>query len=233
MNLNLVAVLFAACASFTAALKDGQKHELAKAPLVRHSKKTGYSQSSSHQSKQKISKSSQKVSSSNHKVSKSSTSRSLTPHPSSSLKLSSDKHERSKCCSRELEAILYSPPSTVKDYLANIAAQMRTNIQVIMIAFADGNLEYLRKYVEEYNIYVTVAGPFGLPVIVTRTFIATTTPLKNVGTAQTYVGHDGFYVDSINGYYNYQFSFMSSNGQYITFVLSLPLSAMANSPTNC
>lgn len=220
MNFNLVALLFAACASFAAALTTGQQEKLAMAPPVRHSKHSKYTtKSSSHKPL--------------HRKGSSISSSSLSKPSLSPLQSASESHNQSKACSRRLEAILYSPPSTVKEYLAKISLEMRTDIQVIMAAFAGGNLEYLRTYVNKYKILITVAAPFGLPVIVTPTLIAETVPLQNVAFAQTLAGRDGFYADSTFDYYNYQFSMMSSNGQYITFILSLPLSAMTNSPKNC
>lgn len=241
MNFNFIAALLAVCVSFAVAVPEGNDH-LAQAPPVKHSKKTAHHGSKS----SSVSKHGKSVSSSASKHGKSlSSSRfgkssvistssfSPVPRSSSSLQFASEIHDASKKCARQLEAILYSPPSTVKDYLAKIANEMRTDIQVIMAAFAGGNLDYIRTYVNRYNILVTIAGPFGLPVLVGPTIIAYTEPLKNVATAQTYTGRDGFYADSRNFYYNYQFSMMSSNGQYITFILSLPLSAMTNSPTKC
>lgn len=282
MNFNLIATLFAICASLTAAVTEGQQEKLAQAPPVRVGKKAGKHGDSSASRKHDISSSKcdgsssrkhdsssskndssssrkQDSSSSKHVSSKSkadsssksskwtsctsssstscpslsSSSRSTIPRSSSSLKFSSELHESSKECSRRLEAILYSPPSTVKDYMTKIANEMRLDMQVIMAAFSAGNLEYIRIYVNRYNILITVAGPFGLPVLVAPNFVAQTLPLMNVATAQTYSGRDGFYADSKNNYYNYEFSMMSSNGQYITFILSLPLSAMTNSPTVC
>lgn len=232
MNFNFIAFLFAVCASFSAAATEDQQEKLVVAPPVRHSKASSKASSS-----RKAAGSSSKVISSSHKASAGShrtrPNHSVAPRSASTLQLSSEVHESSKACSRQLEGILYSPPSTVKDYLAGIANEMRTDIQVIMAAFAGGNLDYLRVYVVRYNILITVAGPYGVPVLVSATFNAATVPFKNVAFAQTMVGRDGFYTDPVNNYYNYQFSMMSATGQYITFVLSLPLSAMANSPTNC
>ena len=210
MNFNLIAALIAICVSFATAIPEGRSDKLVQAPPVKHNK---HSRRNSRPIK--------------------SSSFSVVPRSSSSLKFASELHENSKACTRRLEEILFSPPSTVKNYLAKIAMEMRTDIQVIMAAFAGGNLEYIRTYVNRYNILITMAGPFGLPVLVGPTIVAYTEPLKNVATAQTDAGRDGFYADPRNFYYNYQFSLMSSNGQYITFVLSLALSAMTNSPTNC
>ena len=284
MNFNLIAVLFAACSSLTAAVSNVQPERLAQAPPVRQNRKNGNvakrvhaagldslqvsssrtsssrKDSSAHSSRRESSRSpskSRESSSRSPSKSRESSSRSpsksresssrlqressskrdsslsAAPRSSSSLQLSSDVHENSKACTRRLESILYSPPSTVKDYLNKIANQMRVEIQLIMAGFAAGNMDYLLTFVNKYHILITVSGPFGTPVIVTPTFIAKANPLMFVSFAQTYSGRDGFYVDPSNAYYNYQFSMMSSNGQYITFVLSLPLSAMTNSPTNC
>ena len=223
MNFNLIAVLFSACSFLTAAVSNTQSAKIVSAPAVRHNKKDCRTHKQSSHSPSISWKSLSKIDSS----------LSAAPRSSSSLQLSSDVHENSKACTRRLESILYSPPSTVKDYLNKIANQMRVEIQLIMAGFAAGNMDYLLTFVNKYHILITVSGPFGTPVIVTPTFIAKANPLMFVSFAQTYSGRDGFYVDPSNAYYNYQFSMMSSNGQYITFVLSLPLSAMTNSPTNC
>jgi hypothetical protein len=230
MHFNLIAALLAAVAfTFTVAVTDHRKPtksnnsratRLADAPPVRGSKK--HKQSSS------TAKSSKIDSRPSFSIKKSHTSRALTVSESSS-----PANDKTKICTRKLEAILFSPPSTVKDYLAKIADEMRADIQVIMAAFAGGNLDYLRTYVNRYNIFITLSGPFGQPVLIASDFVAYTANLMTVGLAQTYSGRDGFYVDTANQFYNYQFTLMSTNGQLLSFILSLPLSAMTNAPTYC
>lgn len=241
MNFNIITTLLAAVAfTFTAAVTDdkfgkaGEKSvKLAVAPPVRGGKKQHHRSSSSSKSSSAARHSTTSSSSRRTAISSSSSIKSRSSRPLSVLESSSSAHEKTKICTRELEAILYSPQSTVKDYMSKIADEMRTDIQVIMAAFAGGNLDYLRTYVNKYNILVTLYGPFGQPVLVASDFVAYTDYLKNVGVAQTYSGRDGFYVDTASQYYNYQFTLMSINGQLISFILSLPLSSMTNTPTNC
>lgn len=211
MNFNFIATLLAACATLTAAVTAVKKDKLVNAPPVRG--KTGKG----------------------GKQSKPVPARSSSRPAKSSLQIaSSSAEEANRICTRKLEEIVYGPSSNVKTYLSKIAAEMRADIQVIMNNFAAGNLDYIRTYVNKYNVLITVGGPFGSPVIVTPTFNAYTVPFKNVGTARTYAGVDGFYSDPTNQYYNYQFSLMSINGQYITFVISLPFTSMTLTPTdNC
>ena len=223
MNFNLIAVLFSACSFLTAAVSNTQSAKIVSAPAVRHNKKDGRTHKQSSHSPSISWKSLSKIDSS----------LSAAPRSSSSLQLSSEIHESSKICTRRLESILYSPPSNVKDYLNKIANEMRDEIQLIMAEFSAGKMDYIRIFVNRYKILITISAPFGKPVLVAPTFIAAIDPLMIVSLAQTYAGRDGFYVDPSNTYYNYQFSVMSTNGQYISFVLSLPLSAMTNSPTNC
>ena len=224
MNFNLIAILLAAVAvTFTAATDKSKlkNDKLAPAPPVRGGKKQ-------HRSVSSVSNSASKTShSSSSSVKKSRSSRPL------SVLESLSRNEKTKICTRELEAILFSPPSTVKDYLSKIANEMRADIQIIMAAFAGGNFDYLRTYINKYNILITLYGAFGQPVLVASDFAAYTDYLKNVAVAQTYSGRDGFYVDTATQYYNYQFVLMSTNGQLISFILSLPLTSMTNTPTYC
>lgn len=164
------------------------------------------------------------------KSSKSSKS-SLSPYHWGSSLITQSK-EQSKVCARELEAIVYTPSSSVKAYLATIAAKMRINIKQIMASFAAGNLAYLRSYITDYNLFITVIDAIGIPVFVASDFYASTNPIKTVAQAQTNFIGEGFYSDPSIGYYNYQFSVMSNYGAYVSFVLSLPLSAASNVPTN-
>lgn len=136
-------------------------------------------------------------------------------------------------CSRKLEAILYSPPSTVQKYLAEIAAKMRIDIKKIMASFAAGNLGILRSYITNYHILITINDSIGKPVLVASDFSAYTDPIQNVAQALSYTNSDGFYADSSRGFYNYQFNVMSNYGVFVSFILSLPLSAMTNVPISC
>lgn len=233
MNFNIIAVLLSAITlSFVAAVTDeklgkSDKHvKLAAAPPVRGGKKHHRSSSVATSSTAPSSTSASASLSSSSSVKRSRSSRAHSV-------LESASHEKTKVCTRELEAIVFSPPSTVKEYMSKIADEMRTDIQVIMAAFSGGNLDYLRTYINKYNILITLFGPFGKPVLITSTFVAYTAFIQSVALAQTYSGRDGFYVDVATQYYNYQFTLMSANGQLINFVLSLPLSAMTNTPTNC
>ena len=227
MNLNIIAILLAAVAfTFIAAVTDeklgkGDKNiKLAAAPPVRGGKKHHRSSSVAP---------STSPSSRSSSVKRSRSSRALSVLESAA----SSSHEKTKICTRELEAIVFSPSSSVKEYMSKIADEMRADIQVIMAAFAGGNLDYLRTYINKYNILITLVGPFGQPVLVTSNFVAYTIFLQNVALAQTYSGRDGFFVDTATQYYNYQFTLMSINGQLINFILSLPLASMTNTPTNC
>lgn len=260
MNFNFIATLLAAVTfTFTAAVTDEKVGKgadkgikLAAAPPVRGGKKqqqqhyhrSSFVDTTTSSSKSRSSSSAARHSSSHSRhgtnssrrpttSSSSSIKKSRSSRPLSVLESSSSINEKTKICTRELEAILYSPQSTVKDYLSKIADEMRADIQVIMAAFAGGNLDYLRTYVNKYNILITLYGPFGQPVLIASDFVAYTDYLKNVAVAQTYSGRDGFYVDTASQYYNYQFTLMSINGQLISFILSLPLSAMTNTPTYC
>lgn len=150
----------------------------------------------------------------------------------SSLQTSSSS-DSSKACARQLEGILYQPETNVKAYMAKIALEIRADIQVIMAAFSAGNLEYIRTYIQKYNILITIMGPFGAPVLITENFVAYTSSMMSVGLAQTYLNREGFYVDSTNGFYIYQFVLWSNDGQMISFILGLPTSAMANTPIDC
>ncbi len=143
------------------------------------------------------------------------------------------KEKQNQVCTRQLEQIVFSPPSNVKDYLAKIAAQIRLDIQVIMAAFAGGNLEYVRTYTVKYGILITILAPFGQPVLVADSFVAYTDFIQNVAQAQTYTGRDGYYVDVDTQYYNYQFVLMSTDNQMVTFVLSLPMASMTNTALKC
>ena len=109
---------------------------------------------------------------------------------------------------------------------------MRINIKQIMTSFASGNLAYLRSYITDYNLFITVIDAIGTPVFVAADYYASTTPIKTVAQAQTNLIGEGFYSDPSLGYYNYQFSVFSNYGVYVSFVLSLPLSAASNVPTN-
>ena len=129
-------------------------------------------------------------------------------------------------CSRQLEEIIYSPPSAAKDYLAKISLEMRANIHEIMAALIANNYKYLQQWVNKYNIVITASGPFPFPVLVTSDYIASVPPLFIASNAQTFAGRDGFYLDSQGGYYNYQFTVWTINAEYMTFVLSLPLSSI-------
>lgn len=169
-------------------------------------------------------------SSKSSKPSKSSKSSTSPYHWGSTLITQSN--EQSKVCARELEAIVYTPSSSVKAYLATIATKIRINIKQIMTSFAAGNLAYLRSYITDYNLIITVIDAMGIPVVVASDFYASTDPFKTVGQAQTNFIGEGFYSDPSVGYYNYQFSVMSNYGVYVSFVLSLPLSAASNVPTN-
>lgn len=223
MNYTAIATLLAAiCVTFTAANVeqvekfDGQR--LAAAPPVRGKKGAHHK-----------GKPAKWISDS---CSLSSSSRSCRRSlPSSSLISASD--DSSKVCTRELEGILYGPTTNVKLHLAKIAAQIRADIQVIMAAFSGGNLEYIRTYMNMYKIIITIMGPFGQPVLVAPEFVAYTSNIMSVGIAQTYVGREGFYVDTKNGFYNYQFVLWSNDGQMVSFILSLPIIEMTNAPLNC
>lgn len=210
MNFNSIATLIAAiCLTFTAANVDqiekagGQK--LAVAPPIRGKKVSS------------------KTKPSNRSCRRSS--------PNSSLISASE--DVSKVCTRELEGIIYGPSTNVKIYLARIAMQIRADIRAIMAAFSGGNLEYIRTYMNMYKIIITIMSPFGAPVLVAPEFVAFTSNIMSAGLSQTYVGRDGFYVDTKNGFYNYQFILWSTNGQMISFILSLPIAEMTNVPLDC
>ena len=229
MNLNIIAILLAAVAfTFTTAVTDekeklgkGDKNiKLAAAPPVRGDKKHHRSSSVA---------TSNSPSSPSSSVKRSRSSRTLSVLESAV----SSSQEKNKICTRELEAIVFSPSSSVIVYMSKIADEMRADIQVIMAAFAGGNLDYLRTYVNKYNILITLVGPFGQPVLISSNFVAYTIYLQNVALAQTYSGRDGFFVDTATRYYNYQFTLMSINGQLLNFILSLPLSSMTNTPIDC
>lgn len=239
MNFNLIATLIAVCASFTAAFGSDKKEKLVSAPPVRGGKhgKHGSKHGSKHDLKhaEKASKHDKPVKLVQVSAPRpsSSSSKSIASRPArSSLQVASDAHKASQVCARKLEEVLYGPSSNVKTYLQKIATEMRTDIKVIMAAFAGGNLDYLRSYVLKYHILITISGPFGQPVLVAPDFNAYTDYFKNVGFARTLVGIDGFYADPANQYYNYQFALKSAQDQYITFVLSLPFVEMTLTPTN-
>ena len=217
MNFSLIASLFALCASFATAFNT-KNAQLASAPPVRDVKKGRKRPIKEHYGKPTRDYSSSTPVSS--------------PIPSS-LQIASSVHDASKVCTRKLESIIYSPPNNVKAYLAKIAAEIRTDIKLIMAAFAAGNLDYIRTYVIKYHILITVSGPYGSTVLVAPNFNADNVPFQSVSWAQTFTGREGFYNDPSNQYYNYQFSLTSTDGQYITFVLSLPLNVMTLSPTEC
>lgn len=142
--------------------------------------------------------------------------------------------KQSKACTLELEKLLFSPSSTVQNYMAKIAKEMRADIQVIMSSFAGGSLEYIRSYAVKFGIKITIFGPLGQPVLVTSDSTVYTSYVQNVAMAQTYLNRDGFFTASASdvstGYYDYQFTLRSTDGQLLTFALSLPLSAMPNFP---
>lgn len=133
-------------------------------------------------------------------------------------------------CSRALEGIIYTPETCAYQYLQRIADQIKLQIPQVFSEIASGNLNVISSIAAAYGITVYLATPYGNPVQGTSDAVALTSMFKDAAMARSYLNFDGF--DSDNGaqVWNYQFTLISIDANFIFVRLSLP---WTNAPIGC
>ncbi len=133
-------------------------------------------------------------------------------------------------CSKELQAIIYTPETCAYQYLDRIAQQIRQLLPQIFMNMAAQNLNALTSIGNQYQVNTYIIPAYGYPLQASYDAVGQTNYIFDSTFARNMINFEGFGADPTAQVYNYQFILVSNDANLIMVRISLPF---ANAPVSC
>lgn len=129
--------------------------------------------------------------------------------------------ESLKACTRELEGIIYKPPTPKYFYLKGLSEQFIAGSPIIFASPAQADA-FVLSFAQRYDIEVTLTTPLGESTnYYPNGNIAAGSPPKYTDTAQSYLNLGGFVWQTSNQKYYYTFAIYSADARRYGVTLAL------------